>query len=167
MFEDITGGLHFGSNDDQAQYGYSVENTNVDYINLLKPLENEWFYALMATDEQLGYRFLTWQETDPANHAFYAINLSDIFEVNAEVQGHQIWADIAINSHGNAANLDIESIAVYEFEKFIDTEEDVPSANTQAFTYADDQEKYKLAVQLFEGRGFLQCLYAFQRTGRI
>ncbi len=108
IFEDNNGGLHFGSNDEENQYGFSVNNTNDEYMNVMKPSDNEWFYALMAMDERLGYRFITWQETNPANHAFYAIDLSDIFEPDSEMQGQNIWADIAFNSHGNEASLDIE-----------------------------------------------------------
>jgi len=150
MFEDITGSLHFGAKDEQNQYEFSIENTRIEYVSVFKPLDNQWFYALIAIDKHLGYRFITWQETNPSNHAFYAIDLGDIFKPNAEVQGKQIWADIAINSRGNEASLDIESITVYEFENFNDTVSAGPSGDPVVYTFSDDQEKYKLAVQLFE-----------------
>ena len=162
MFEDNNGGLHFGSNNDQNQYGYSVENTNDDYMNVLKPSDNEWFYALIAIDKHLGYRFITWQEINPANHAFYAIDLSNIFEPDAEVQGHQIWADIAINSQEEEARLDIESIAVYEFEKFSDTVSDGFNGDPIIYTYSDDQEKYELAIQLFENKDYYNAYTLFK-----
>ena len=162
MHEDNNGGLHFGSNDGQNQNGYSIENTSNEYMSVLKPSENEWFYALIAIDEHLGYRFITWQETNPANHAFYAIDLSDIFEPNDEVQGKQIWVDIAINSQANEASLDIESIAVYEFERFIDIENDDSRDNAVVYSYADDQEKYELAVLLFEAEDFYNAYTLFK-----
>ncbi|MBU1682713.1 hypothetical protein KJ742_02085 [Patescibacteria group bacterium] len=162
MFEDITGSLHFGSRDEQEQYEYSIENTRNEYMSVLKPSDNQWFYALIAMDKHLGYRFITWQETNPANHAFYAIDLGDIFEPNTEVQGKQIWADIVFYSRGNEASLDIESIAVYEFENFCDTVSDGSNGDPVVYTYSDDQEKYELAVQLFEAEDFYNAYTLFK-----
>jgi Leucine-rich repeat (LRR) protein len=161
IFEDNTGGLQFGSYDEQNHYEYSVGYTNDEYMNVMNLADNEWFYILLAMDEHLGFRFITWQEANPANHAFYAIDLSDIFEPDREMQGQKIWADIAFNSHDNEASLDIESIAVYDFDHFVDTPNNDPVDNPETYTYSDDQGKYELAVQLFEAKDYYNAYTLF------
>lgn len=154
MHIDNNGGLHFWSNEGQNQNGYSIENTSKEYINLLRAIDNEWYYALVAMDEHLGYRFITWQVNNPANNAFYACDLSGIFKPDNDTQGQHIWADISINSHANEAFLDIESIAVYEFENFVDIENDNLNDDPEVNTYSNDQEKYELAIQFFEAEDY-------------
>lgn len=161
MFEDNTGGLHFGSNDDQNHYGYSVENAGAEYLSILKQSEREWFYVFIAMDEDLGYRFITWQETDPANYAYYAVDLNGIQKPNEDQHGHRIWADIAFNSREDETSLDIESIKVYDFEKFVDTQGANRSGEKAALVYSDDRGKYELAVQLFEAGDYYNAYTLF------
>ena len=160
-FEDITGALYFGTMDEQSQNEYSIGDARNEYMSVLKPADNEWFYTLISIDERMGYRFITWQASDPANHAYYAIDLNDIYEPNEGIQGQRIWADISFNSRGNEASLDIESIAVYEFEKYIDTVSSYPSGDQEAYSYPDDQGKYDLAVQLFNAKDYYNAYTLF------
>ena len=157
---DNSGRLDVWSNDEQNQTEYSIGNTRREYSSSLKQLENKWYYALVAMDEHLGYRFITWQENDPSNNAFYACDLGVVFNKDDEISGSNIWADINFNSSANEATLDIDSIAVYEFESFfdIDTED---QAELLDYEYTNDQEKYGLAVKLFEAEDYYNAYTLF------
>ena len=141
--------IHFWSSDDQNQIEYFVGNTNKEYMNKFKPIENEWYYVLIAMDESLGYRFTVWQQNDPFNNAFYACDLSDVYKIEDSMQGQQIWMDINFYTQSNEINFDIEEIKVYEFQNFADIANKELANNVINYQYADDYEKYKLAVDLF------------------
>lgn len=159
---DDFGELHFWSFDEQRQYGYTVDNTRADYINSFQPVNNEWYYTLVAMDENLGYRFLTWQENNPVNHAYYAINLSAIFFADDKTQGQHIWSSMNFYSQANESSLDIESIAVYTFENFNDIENADLHENPGTFAYSNDDEKYQLAVQFFEAEDYYNAYTLLQ-----
>lgn len=160
LYIDNNGELDVWSNDDQNQTEYSIGNTRGEYAGSLMQLDNEWYFALVAMDEHLGYRFITWQENEPSNNAFYVCDLSDVFNRDDEVSGSNIWADINFNSSANEANLDIDSIAVYEFESFIDIEPE-NQAEPHDYEYTNDQEKYDLAVKLFEAQDYYNAYTLF------
>ena len=141
--------IHLGSNDDQNQIEYFVENIDKEYANQFQLMEKEWYYALIAMDEYAGYRFIIWQQNDPINNAFYACDLSDIFKIDESRQGHQIWTDINFYSQSDEISFDIATIKVYEFENFADIANEELDNNIIEYQYADDYEKYKLAVDLF------------------
>lgn len=151
---DNYGGLHFWSNDDQNHYGYEIEDTRKEYLNILQPTKNEWYYALVAMDANLGYRFITWQENNPVNHAYFAIDLNGIFFADDEIQGQHIWANMNFFTQANEVSLDIESIGVYTFDQFHDVENIVQQYEPATFTYSNNEEKFQFAVQLFENEDY-------------
>ena len=166
LYIDNNGGLNVWSNDDQNQTEYSIGSTRGEYTGSLKQQENKWYYALVAIDEHLGYRFITWQENEPSNNAFYACDLSDVFNRDDETSGSNIWGDININSNANEASLDIESIAVYEFESFNDIDAE-DQAESPDYEYTNDQEKYDLAVRLFEAQDYTNAYTLFTELDEL
>jgi len=153
QFIDDTGGLNVWVGDEHSQKGYSIGNTHGEYVNSLQLIDDEWFYALVAMDEHSGYRFITWQEDDPSNHAFYACDLSSVFTRNDEPEDSIMWADISLNTVADEASVDIDSIVVYEFVNLNDTEA-THQTDALVHSYTNDQEKYELAVQLFEAEDY-------------
>ncbi|NMC46384.1 MAG: leucine-rich repeat domain-containing protein [Chloroflexi bacterium] len=157
---DNSGRLEVWSNDEQNQTEYSIGDTRGEYAGSLMQLDNKWYYALVAMDEHLGYRFITWQENEPSNNAFYACDLSAVYSRDDEISGSNIWANISFNSSANEASLDIDSIAVYEFENFndIDTGD---QADPLDYEYTNEQEKYDLAVKLFKAEDYYNAYMLF------
>jgi len=160
MFVDNDGGLHFGSFDEIQQKEYSIENTNNENINLSERVDNEWYYALVAMDEHLGFRFITWQENVPSNNSFYACDLNNVLKMDDEMRGSHLWTDIGFNTNADKASLDIESIAVYEFENFNDSDT-ANQTDTLEYKYVDDQDKYQLAIRLFEDKDYYNAYTLF------
>ncbi len=160
QFIDDNGGLNVWSGDEHNQKEYSIGNTHREYVNSLQLIDDEWFYALVAMDEHSGYRFITWQENDPSNHAFYACDLSSVFKRNDDLADSIMWADISFDTVADEASLDIDSIVVYAFENLNDTE---ATHQTEALVhaYTNDQEKYELAVQLFEAEDYYNAYTLF------
>ena len=160
QFIDDNGGLNVWSGDEHNEKEYSIGNTRREYVNSLQLIDNEWFYALVAMDEHSGYRFITWQENDPSNHAFYACDLSSVFKRNDDLEDSIMWADISFDTVADEASLDIDSIVVYAFENLNDTEA-VHQTEALVHTYTNDQEKYELAVQLFEAEDYYNAYTLF------
>ena len=119
----------------------------IDPINLI---ENEWYNMLLAIDVHYGCSFTVWQENDPDNHAFYACDLSDTFQSVSVMPNQYIWAGIDMWAHSNEIFFDIEALSVYEFVDFTGVDPATRTASQQ-YQYAGDDEKYRLAIQLFNG----------------
>ena len=111
-------------------------------------LENEWYEMLLAIDGYYGCGFLIWQEGNPTNSAFYTCDMSDTYRSVSAGEEQYFWAGINLWTHTNETAFDIQSVSVYEFQDFAgaDTQN---RAVSKRYTYSGDDEKYRLAVQLF------------------
>jgi len=128
---------------------YKIENFGDVGGDSIHVLENEWYHALLAIDGHFGCGLIVWQESDPANNAFYTCDMSGAFpSVNAGQEPY-IWAGFDLWGHANEAAIDIESLSVYEFADFVGVDTENRPVQTR-YTYANDDEKYRLAVQLFD-----------------
>ena len=64
-------------------------------------------------------------------------------------QFQHIGANMDFSTQSNEASLDIESIAVYEFENFNDIDVNTENDKITNYDYTNDHDKYRLAVDLF------------------
>ena len=88
---DRTGKIGWWSCDEQNQTGYCVDDTRSEYVNTYNQIDDEWYYLMVAMDERLGCRFITWQQNDPQNNAFYACDLSTVFRINDAAAVSAYW----------------------------------------------------------------------------
>lgn len=147
------GELSFGVHNDQIDC--SADSTMQEYMNSLKPIDNEWYYVLVAIDEGFDYRFVTWQESNPANKAFYNFNLGEICNPDDSTNEQPFWAEFTLWTEMNEASLDIESLTVYEFEAYNDiTYAESIQNDIIDYNYSDDYEKYQFSVDLFNSEDY-------------
>ncbi len=145
---------------DQNSVGYSADSKG-EYTNSLEFIENEWYFTLAAGDGDFGYRYITWQENDPSNHAFYACDLSAIYKPYDFPQQQDIRTRINFFTQTNEIDVDIASLSVYAFENFKDLPYIDESGSGQNFMFANDDEKFQLGVQLFESEDYYSAYTIF------
>lgn len=141
--------------------GYSTDNRS-DHINFLDFVENEWYFTLLALDQDYGYRYITWQENNPQNNAFYACDLGLVFKPYNLVQEQGFRGNLYFLSPTDEINVEIESLSIYEFDNFIDIENSSQKDNNEVYEYSNDQEKYQLAVDLFKGEDYYNAYTLFK-----
>jgi|GEM_PF-2386691 len=141
--------------------GYSADSRG-EYANALVFIENEWYFTLAALDKDYGYRYITWQENNPSNHAFYACDLSAIFNPYIFFREQGMWAGLNFFAGTNEVSVDIESLTVYEFENFNDVESVNLHDDTEVYSYSDDHAKFQLAFQLFEDGDYYNAYTLFK-----
>lgn len=125
-------------------------------INLM---ENEWYYTLIAMDG-LGYRFITWQEKDPLNHAFYACELSGAYTWDHAKQERYIWSGVNLWTQADTVTFDLESLTMYAFEGFQNG--DTETGSEPQYDFADDGEQYRLAERLFQEEDYHNAYLLFK-----
>ena len=140
---------------------YSTDSKG-EYLNSINFLNDEWYFTLAAMDRDYGFRYITWQENDPSNHAFYACDLSGIFKPYHFNHEQGFWAGLDFFTDSNAIDVDVESLTIYGFENFNDVENVNLNDDPEVYTYADDDEKYQLAAQLFEAGDYYNTYKLFQ-----
>ena len=150
--------LYFWANQDFLEYS---ADSRGEYTNSLNLIENEWYFTLAAIDGDYGYRYITWQEDDPSNHAFYACDLSAIFKPYNFSQQQDMQAGINYFAQTNTISVDIASVRVYAFENFRDSETTDPYGSTQTYTFSNDDEKFQLGVRLFEEEEYYSAYTIF------
>jgi Leucine-rich repeat (LRR) protein len=144
-----SGQLNFWTNDDQNQDHYERRN-----VGTLKIIDTEWYYALAAMDENFGYKFIVWQESNPANNAYYSSNLGKHANFDDERYGQHIFANIGLYTELSEANVDIESLTVYGFNEFFDSKSVDSKDIADGYHYANDDQKYQLALDLFRNEDY-------------
>lgn len=147
------------------QYGYDLYTIEQEYRNTFQMVDNEWYYSLAAMDKSLGYRFITWQENDPANHIFYACDLSEIHKSDDNVQGPFLWVGIDFCTLEKEFSFDFQSLTVYSFENFNDIESVYLHDDQKEYQYANDDEKYQLAVALFNQEDYYNAYLLLKELG--
>jgi Leucine-rich repeat (LRR) protein len=150
--------LYFSANQDFIEYG---ADSRGEYTNSLNLIADAWYFTLAALDGNYGYRYMTWQENDPSNHAFYACDLGAIFKPYDLARQQDMRAGVNYFTQTNEISVDIASLRVYAFEQFKDTHYTDPYDGAQTYTFANDDEKYQLGVQLFEAEDYFNAYTLF------
>jgi len=152
---------HLWMDSGQAFMRYGADSRG-EYTNVLNFIDGEWYYSLAALDENYGYRYIIWQENNPVNHAFYACDLGAVYKPYVFMREQDMRTGLRFWARTNEISVDIESIMVFDFEHFNDMENGNSENDRTTYRYANDQEKYELAVQFFEAEDYFNAYTLFK-----
>ena len=117
-------------------------------VDSIRMLENQWYETLLAIDGYYGCVFFVWQVDNPQNRSFFACDLSDMYRSIGTGDSTSFWAGINLWTHASEVAVELESVSVFEFTDFFGSVAN-GRGTSQRYTYHNDAEKYRLAVQLF------------------
>ena len=119
---------------------YGENDINQFFYNV-----GEWYNVLIAFDSSLNYTFLMWEDKDPSCFMFMKYDLSDDIDEKYQMNEHPIGFQMVVQTPLDESYFNIKTFGIFESKGSLELLDE----NNASYTYSNDDEKYRIAVALF------------------